>query len=312
MAVSPPMNTKQQGLGQLMVNADRKLVSIQASIEEAEATLVARQAELESIAARQAARNQQLQIAAESVSTTRSELESARLKIKLAEGTLAGGEEDSIKTLEKRLLKLEADEQNLRTRLIKEAASDTQKAAAAQTAIDQAQELLTLLQKEFETTRQARNSAFNDLGAAKKQEVLNRLKDLHENISSTRAQAASAVQALDRYADVAISTLHGWPALQAQLQPFLPAYVDASTQLLEAQVSLLSVLLNNGKLAQMDSDLVQQVLQSKFASMNQLLELSDRDLWQVFGIGDLAGLREKRAQVEKLLSAYRMSKSKVG
>jgi hypothetical protein len=198
MAVATPTN--QQGLGQLIVKCDRQLISIQASIAEAETALAAKLAELESLSSRQAARDQQLQIAAQSVGTTRSELEAQRLKAKLSEGTLASEGEDSIKTLEKRLLRLEKEEHELKVKLTKEASTDANREAAARIAIDQVQELILSLAREQETTQQARQSAFNDLGQAKKQMVLSRLKELHENITRTRTEAASAVLALDAYA----------------------------------------------------------------------------------------------------------------
>src|ERR1700730_16214316 len=109
MAVALPVN--QAGLIQLIQKCDMRLVSIAASIEEAEAALAAKFSELQSFAARASAREQNLAVAGQSVATGKEELPRLRLRVELAEGTLSSDNSaDQIRTLEKKVLRLEKEE----------------------------------------------------------------------------------------------------------------------------------------------------------------------------------------------------------
>jgi hypothetical protein len=130
----------------------------------------------------------------QSVAAVKEELAQLRLRVELSEGTLSSDNgADHIKTLEKRSLRLEKEEHDLKVKLTKEASTDTQREAAARIAVSQAQELIISLTKEQQTTQAARESAYQDLGNVKKQAVMARLKELHENITRTRTEAEAGV-----------------------------------------------------------------------------------------------------------------------
>ena len=104
------------GLQQIIVKVDQELVSYQAQQSQAEKQFDAAVAELDSLTTRASGRYQALQLAGQTVQQLQSELEQARLRASLAQGTLIDTGEASTRDLERRLERAQKELTQLQAR----------------------------------------------------------------------------------------------------------------------------------------------------------------------------------------------------
>ncbi len=303
-----------QGLLQLLSKADSDLVSYQVHIDQAEKAVAAAIAELDAIGVRSDGRQQTLHLADQTVRQLQSELDQARTRATLAQGTLADTGEVSTKDLERRLQKAERDLAALSTRLAKEEIADAERARSAQANREKYETQLDYFQRQQETLSRVKEQAQRDLGECEQREIITRLNDLQSNLADKEDEVTRARAALDDFADEAKQVLADWPDLLREVLPHL-AYRDNTTHVLEAALQFVITCLCQGKdAANIDSDVFRQA-GLPWSDLFSLLSFEQAMYYGVLKgddfparLSESLALQERKKAIEKVLAVYREMK----
>ncbi len=296
-----------QGLLQLLSKADSDLVSYQVHIAQAEKAIEVSIAELDAIGVRSDGRQQALQLADQTVRHLKSELDQARTRATLAQGTLADTGEVSTKDLERRLQKAERDLAALSTRLAKEETADAERARSAQANREKYETQLDYFQRQQETLLRVREEAQRDLGECEYQLVLDTLNDLQRDLADKEEEVTRARAALDDFAIDAKEQLSGWPDLLQETLPHL-AYRDDVTVVLESAVGFVTTCLGSGRnaAAHIDSACFRGL---PWGDLFALLAFEQSDYHGFLrGSAEPEILQERKRALERVLAVYREMK----
>lgn len=300
-----PALTGKAAYQSMIAKASKEMVELGQQEQQARQSLQKAEQDQQVLAQRARARADQLQTAHSEVTSLQTAVEAKRASVAIAEGTGAHSElVEALQALEKRLQKAIQHLQSVQASSGKEEQADTTKRETIDATLQRETIALQRLAEKKASISDARDRARIALGQEEYAETMALVEVLQNHVAAKQAQLHQAEQELEQALRKSITRLAEYPELAANVK-MLQVPCDASTQMLESFILFLDLLLSKGSSVQLDQDLVNAAL-GRFASLNQLLVIDERELWPAFGApGDASGLRERKARAEKLLQAYR-------
>lgn len=300
--------SQKQTFQRMIARADADLAQLHKQEQEARRNLSQAAQEQQALSQRAIARADQLQTAQNDVQRLQEAVEQKRAGVSIAEGTGAHGALlEALHALQRELEKATQHLQKVEVSTSKEEQADTGRRETIAATIQREQARLAQITEKQASIAAAGDRAHEDLGQAELAEVLALVEILQKHVAAKQQQLHQAEEEFEDRLQQSIDRLADWPDLQRQVS-ILQVPRDASTDLLEAQLALLTILIERGPEAWFDSFLVQQALDRRFMTLESLLALDEQSIIHALRGVEVDVLDEKRGQARKVLEAYRDSK----
>ncbi len=278
--------------------------------KESQRTLAQAQQERESLLARARARADQLLNARTDFEGHQAAVQKQNASIAISVGTSAHSTlVEALWTLEKKLAKAVQHLQDVQASDVKEEQADSHQREVLDATIQRETIALSRIAEKRSSLSDARDRAMNDLGQEEYSEVLALVEVLKNHVAAKQAQVEQAQSELEERIEQGITRLSQWPEQASKVQA-LVIHQDSTTDLLEAFVSFLDLLIDKGSDVTLDSFFVGRVLHQQFLSLDMLLSLNERSVLNGLRGVDVDVLEERRSQSTAVLEAYRDSKKR--
>lgn len=305
MTKSTALNQKQT-FQQMIAKADSDLAALRAEEQEARRNLARAEQEQQTLSQRATARADQLQAARAEVQRLQEAVQKQQASVSIAEGT--GAHSDLIHTLqglERQAQKAEQELTKVQDQGTKVEQADASRRAVAEATAKRETIALARQAEKAASISEARQRAMIALGQAEYEEVMALVALLQNHVAAKQEQLRQAEQEFEQKLQVGIDHLATWPELRSQVK-MLQVHRDPVTDMLETFASLLDILIEKGPAVFIDSMFIQNLL-GRFATLETVLSVDERYVAAGLRGADVETLRERRGQVEKLLTGYRES-----